>query len=136
MLFNNALEKAVRASGIEKRGTIYYKSVQIVAYADDIHITGRTETAVREVFENLEITAREMGLQVNEGKTTYMEVTSRPTNQKVLKVKNYEFESVNEFKYLGTLVTNNNQITAEINHRIGIANHCYHGMKDMLSPDT
>jgi hypothetical protein len=61
-----------------------------------------------------------------------MDVTTRPTNQKVLKVKNYEFERVNEFKYLETLVTNNNRISAEINHRIGIANRCYHGMKDML----
>jgi hypothetical protein len=50
----------------------------------------------------------------------------------VLKVKNYVFECVNEFKYLGTLVTNNNRISAEINHRIRIANRCYHGMKDTL----
>jgi hypothetical protein len=73
-----------------------------------------------------------MGLRVNEGKTKYMEVITRPTNQKVLKVKNYEFECVNEFKCLGTLVTNNNRISAKINHRIEIANCCYHGMKDML----
>jgi hypothetical protein len=49
----------------------------------------------------------------------YMEVTTRPTGQKVFKVINYEFQCVNEFKYLGTLVTNNTQVTAEINHRIG-----------------
>jgi hypothetical protein len=132
MLFNTALEKAVRASGKEKRGTIYYKSVQILVYTDDIDIIGRTERAVREAFENLERTASEMGLRVNEGKTKYMEVTTRPANQKVLKVKNCEFECVNGFKYLGTLVTSNNRITAEINHRNGIANRCYHGMKHML----
>jgi hypothetical protein len=122
MLFNTVIEKAVRASGIEKRGTIYHKSVQILAYEDDIDIIGRSGRAVREAFEKLEKTAREMGLRVIEGKTKYIEVTTRPTNQKVLKVKNYEFECVNECKYLGTLVTNNNRISAEIYHRIGIAN--------------
>jgi hypothetical protein len=91
---------------------LYHKLLQILAYADDIDIIGRTERAVREASENFERTARQMGLRVNEGKTEYMEVTTRPTNQKVLKVKNYEFECVNEFKYLGTLVTNNNRITA------------------------
>jgi hypothetical protein len=106
--------------------------VQILAYADDIDIIGRSERAVREAFENLERTAQEMGLRVNEGQTEYMEVTTRPTNRKVLRVKNYEFECVNEFKYLGTLVTNNNRISPEINHRIGIANRCYNGMKDIL----
>jgi hypothetical protein len=53
MLFNIALEKAVRASGTEKRGTIYHKSVQILAYADDIDIIGRSERVVREAFKNV-----------------------------------------------------------------------------------
>jgi hypothetical protein len=48
----------------------------------------------------------------------YMEVTS-PTDQKVFKVMNYEFQCVNKFKYPDTLVTNNNKVTAEINYRIG-----------------
>jgi sorting nexin-29 len=40
MLFNIALEKAVREAGIEKRGTIYHKSMQVLACADDIDIIG------------------------------------------------------------------------------------------------
>jgi hypothetical protein len=42
-----------------------------------------------------------MALRVNEGKPKYMEVT-RPTGQKMFQVMNYEFDCVNEFKYLGT----------------------------------
>jgi hypothetical protein len=42
---------------------------------------------------------------------------------------NYEFECVKELKYSGTTVTNSNRITAEINHRIGTGNRCYHGLK-------
>jgi hypothetical protein len=61
-----------------------------------------------------------------------MEVT-RHTRQKMCKMMNYQFECVNEFKYLGTLVTNNNQIIAKINHRIEIANRCYHRLKDTLN---
>jgi hypothetical protein len=62
------------------------------------YIIGRSERAGREAFQSLERTAREMGLRVNEGKTKYMEVITRLTNRKVRKVKNYEFECVNEFK--------------------------------------
>jgi sorting nexin-29 len=40
MLFNITLEKAVRDAGIGKRGTIYHKSIQVLAYADDIDIIG------------------------------------------------------------------------------------------------
>jgi hypothetical protein len=34
--------------------------------------------AVREAFKNLGRTACEMGLQVTEGKTKYMDITTRP----------------------------------------------------------
>jgi hypothetical protein len=67
-----------------------------------------------------------MRLRVNEVRNKYMEVTTRPTGQKVFKVMNYESDCVKEFKYPGTQVRNSKRITAEINHRIGTANRCYH----------
>ena len=36
LLFNIALEKVIRDAAVIIRGTIFYKSVQILAYADDI----------------------------------------------------------------------------------------------------
>jgi hypothetical protein len=47
MLFNTALEKAVRVAGLDIRGTILHKSVQILAYADDDVIMGRYERAIK-----------------------------------------------------------------------------------------
>ena len=35
LLFNLALEKVVRNAGMQTSGTIFYKSVQLLAYADD-----------------------------------------------------------------------------------------------------
>jgi hypothetical protein len=54
LLFNIALEKVFRDSGINVRGTIFYKSVQILAFADDIDIMGRMQKAMKEAFTNLE----------------------------------------------------------------------------------
>jgi hypothetical protein len=42
LLFSIALEKVVSDASINTRGTIFYKSVQILAFADDIDIIGRT----------------------------------------------------------------------------------------------
>jgi hypothetical protein len=42
-LFNIALEKVVRDASINTKGTIFCKSVQILAFADYIDIIGRTE---------------------------------------------------------------------------------------------
>ncbi|PNF28690.1 hypothetical protein B7P43_G07879, partial [Cryptotermes secundus] len=72
LLFNIALEKVVRDAGINTRGIIFYKSVQILAFADDIDIIGRTQKSMKEAFLNLERAAKEMNLQINQNKTKYM----------------------------------------------------------------
>jgi hypothetical protein len=55
----------------------FYKSVQILAYADYIDIIGRAQKAMKEAFTNLEKAARKMNLQINEGNTKYMPVTKK-----------------------------------------------------------
>jgi sorting nexin-29 len=40
LLFNIRLEKVIRDAKINTRGSIFFKSVQIFAYADDIDIVG------------------------------------------------------------------------------------------------
>ena len=50
LLFNIALEKAVRDAAVYTRRTIFYKSIQILAYADDNDIIGRTQSATIEAY--------------------------------------------------------------------------------------
>jgi sorting nexin-29 len=57
MLFNIALEKAVREANLNTRGTILHKSVQILAYADYDVIVARYENAVKDAFNRLEMAA-------------------------------------------------------------------------------
>jgi sorting nexin-29 len=66
LLFNIALEKVMRDSGVERRGIIYYKSVQVLPYADDLDITGRSERDAKEAFIKLKNEAQKKGLNVNE----------------------------------------------------------------------
>ncbi|CAH2100131.1 unnamed protein product [Euphydryas editha] len=46
LLFNIALDKCIRDSKIETKGTIYHKSVQILGYADDLDVIGRSLPAM------------------------------------------------------------------------------------------
>lgn len=132
LLFNVALEKAIRDSGIIVTGTILKKSVQLLAYADDIVIVGRTITALREAASSLIEAARVIGLNVNERKTKYMEITKKKTNTRTFEIEEYTFERVNSFKYLGSLLTQDNSSTAEIKARISMANRSYFGLKQLF----
>jgi hypothetical protein len=68
LLFNISLENIIRDAEVETRGTIISKSVQMLAYAVDIVIIGRSLAVVKETFISMEKAAKEMGLTVNENK--------------------------------------------------------------------
>jgi len=50
-----------------------------------------------------------------------------------MKVDNRFFEWVEEFKYLGTTLTNQNYIQEEIKGRLQSGNACYHSVQNLLS---
>ena len=50
-----------------------------------------------------------------------------------LRTDNSTFERVEEFKYLGTTLTNQNSIPEEIKSRLKSGNACYHSVQNLLS---
>ena len=50
-----------------------------------------------------------------------------------IKTDNISFERVEEFKYLGTTLTNKNSIQVEIKSRLNSGNACYYSVQDLLS---
>ena len=116
------------------RGIIFYKSVQILAYADDIDTIERTQSAMIEAFNSLEKAARDMNLLINQDKTKYMPVTKRSHAHYPyqLEVGPYKFEVIHSFTYLGSNVNCNNDISEEIQKCILAANRCFHGLRKHL----
>ena len=50
-----------------------------------------------------------------------------------MKVDNGSIERVEEFKYLGTTLTNQNSIQKEIKRRLKLGNAFYHSVQNLLS---
>jgi hypothetical protein len=71
LLFNVVLEVIVRWANHKTTGTIY-KRTQLLAYADDIDIVSRSQSAVRDAYLALEGEAAKVGLKINEQKTKWM----------------------------------------------------------------
>ena len=67
--------------------TIFYKSTQILAYANDIDIIVLRLSYVAEAYQGIEQAAENLGLQINEAKTKLMVATSAgpPTNNQNLR---------------------------------------------------
>jgi len=50
-----------------------------------------------------------------------------------IKIDNSSIERVEEFKYLGTTLTDQNSIQEEIKSRLKSGNACYHSVQNLLS---
>jgi len=50
-----------------------------------------------------------------------------------VRIDNSTFERAEEFKYLGTTLTNRNSIAEEIKSRLKSGNACYHSVQNLLS---
>ena len=133
-LFNLIMEAVIRRAGVETKGTIFYKSVQLLAYADDIDIIGTSKRAVTAAFSAIERESAKVGLSVNEAKTKYMHSTRRNTTRENSQIAagRYNFDAVKEFVYLGTAINQDNNISLEIKRRIALANRCYFGLSKQL----
>jgi len=80
------------------------------------------------------VASAKIGLELNAYKTKYM-VMSRDQNagpSHSIK-NNSSFARVEEFKYLGTISTNQNSIQEKIKSRLKSGNTCYHMLQYLLS---
>jgi len=132
LLFNLVLEGLIRK--LDTRGNISTKLTQLCAYADDLVIIARTRNALDEMFVTLEKEARDAGLIVNKSKTKYMKTArekGKITQQYI--IGQNQFESANEFTYLGAQINKQNKISEERRKRIQAGNRCFYAHKKLLS---
>jgi hypothetical protein len=107
LLFNFVLVYAIKRVQVNQDDLELNGTHQLLAYADDVSILGGSVHTVKENVEALAVATKEIGLEVNADKTKYM-VMSRDLNagrDDGVKIDNSSIERVEEFKYLGMILT-------------------------------
>ena len=97
---------------------------------------GGKHTYSKEKFRRSSSATKEIGLEVNADETKYMVMSREQTAglSHTLKIDNSSIESVEVFKYFGTMLTNQNSIGKEIKSRLKLENACYHSVQNFCLP--
>jgi hypothetical protein len=125
----------IRSVQVNQNGLKLNGTHQLLAYNVDISILGGSVHTVKENAEDHVAATKEIELEINADKTKYM-IMSRdqnPGRSHSVKSDNSNIERVEEFKYLGTTLTNQGSIQEEIKSRLMSGNACYWSVRSVLS---
>jgi len=134
LLFNFALEYEIRRAQVSQDGLKLNSKHQFLVYVDDVNILGARVHITKKNTEALVVGSKENGLEWNAEKTKYGHVSRSECRTKHnIQIDNRFFERVEEFKYLGTNLTNQNYFQEEIKGRLKSGNVCYHSVQHLFS---
>jgi len=135
LLFSFVLGYAIKTVQLNQDDLKLNGTHQLLFCVDYVNIWGGSVHAIKEKAKALLVASKEIGLEVNADRTKYM-VMFRDQNtgrSHSIKSDNSSFEKVEEFKCLGTNLTNQNYIQEEMKSRLKSGNACFHSVQFLLS---
>jgi hypothetical protein len=104
-----------------------------MAYADDVAVIGRSVGVLKEVLMQLQTVAVSTGLVINIARTKYMRSKDIIGAAKTgIELNGQIYERVDNFKYLGALVTSQNETETDIKDKIAMGNRCFRAFNKVL----
>ena len=130
LLFNFALEYAIRRVQLNLDGMKLNGTLQLLVYADDVNMLGESVNSIKKNTDSFEVATKENGLEVNADKIKYR-IMFRDQNAGLshnITFDNSASESVEKFKYFGTTLTKQYYIQEELKNILNSGNDYYHSV--------
>ena len=107
-------------------------------FADDVALLAVTREAAEKAIDLYQSVAKSFGLTVNISKTKFMVTGSNVTQEDRLpiKVESGTIDHVNDFQYLGSIITDNGRIDKEIDKRIANAFKAFGALRQAVFRDN
>ena len=134
VLFNLTLEWILRHTPPSQDAVCMTNGVSCdrLGYADDLDLMGETYRGRDTQMARFNQAGQKAGLQVSEEKTKVMKASREDREEDFIVLDDFVLEMVDQFRYLGSTVTADNDMVTEINIRISSASKCTWGLNSIL----
>ena len=103
---------------LKSRQKVRSRFVTELQYADDIALLANTADAAQDSTDTFENVYNALGLEISAAKTKVLRVNCGDEQVAAMRSKSGDIEDVNEFNYLGSIVTQDGAAHAEVSHRL------------------
>lgn len=136
LLFNIYIQQAINEfrQGRKTGVCIHGERIDTIRYADDIALLAETKEDLIEALTDMdEIFHNNYNIKINKSKTKVMVCSKNNRTMDNINVGNEPINAVEQFAYLGSLITEDGRSTKEINKRINHAKRAFYDKKQLLT---
>lgn len=116
LLFIIFIDKIIRQANIQGNVEIGEVIYNLLAFADDLVLLTEDVSALQEGIDKLNSACEEFGMRISVSKTKVMHI-GKERKEIVCKLNDQVLEQVSEFKYLGTIFSEDGKLVKEMEHR-------------------
>jgi len=120
-LFIIFMDKIVKQANLQGNVEIGEVIMKILAYADDLTLLADNADDLQRGIECLNVACEEYGMKISVGKTKVMHV-GKARKEVVCSLNGEQLEQVSEFKYLGTIFSEDGKLVREFQERRRMGN--------------
>ena len=123
------MRKMTHQSSLQINGTM----ISNIRYADDTILIANSDHDLQTMLTSLNEESRIRGLNINRKKTKIMVISKKKENPKIkICINNEELVQVEQFEYLGSMITSDCRCDKEIKRRIALAKKAFMEKKSLL----
>jgi hypothetical protein len=111
----------------KKRGITWRMTEQVedLVFADDVFLLSHRLSGIQEKIKDVEKIGKKVGLKINETKKNVMRINTNTSKMEKIEINRKELEEVNEYSYLGSIVTGGAGADEDVTSRIKEANMAF-----------
>jgi hypothetical protein len=107
--------------------------IQAVRFADDQAMTANTAKGLQTIMTKLNEVVERYGMRINKSKTKVMKIGKGEQEQLQINIDGQILEQVQQFKYLGSLITEDGRSEKEVRKRIAMAKEAFNKHQTLLT---